>query len=152
MNWKVLLATLVIFGSGVATGALLLKTAACADSKAPVPEKKNAHALPLQRMDFLRRMETNLDLSVQQKERLEKIMRQSQERTKPLWEQIAPQMAAEMQRLREEMRRELAPGQQARFEQLLAQHPPRKGQDSNAPSSPPKPAPAPAPPAAAGND
>lgn len=141
MNWKVLLATLVIFGSGVATGALLLKAAASADSKAPVAEPKTAaRALPLQRMDFLRRMETNLDLSLQQKERLEKIMRQSQERTKPLWDQIAPQMSAEMQRLREEMRRELVPGQQARFEQLLAQHPPRKTQDSNAPSSPSEPA------------
>jgi Spy/CpxP family protein refolding chaperone len=143
VNWKVLLATVVIFGCGMITGAVLVNSSASSGNSkiAGQEQKSGVRTLPLQRVELLRRMEKNLSLSPQQKERIEKMMRESQERTKPLWDQIAPQMSVEMQRLREEMRKELTPEQKTKFEELLVQHPQKKNEETNTHAKPLTPAP-----------
>ncbi len=116
---------MVIFGCGVVTGALLITTVGHrtfwqgdsafrggANNNSPSP-------LQIQRVEFLHRMERQLNLTSEQRDRIGKIMRASQDRTKPLWELIAPQMRREVKRVEEEIREELTPEQQKKFAELL---------------------------------
>jgi len=137
--WKVILATMIIFGSGVITGALVIKTTQRGGhshegkqtASVHAKEAKNNSAPPwvLQRVEFQRKMEKQLDLTPDQKTRIEKIMHESQEHTKPLWDQIAPQMREELKKVHEQIRAELTPTQQKKFEELLKK-PNRKSEDS----------------------
>src|SRR4051812_4691261 len=127
--WKVILATLVIFGAGVITGGLLV------NHVVKIKKTANKPAPPLQALtpwqqrsrDLLHRMERELDLTPEQRQHVEKIIMESQERTRSLWKPIAPQMNREMVRVREEMREELTPEQRKRFDELLK--PRQKKQD-----------------------
>ena len=124
--WKVILATMVIFGCGVLTGAFVTGQRPAETTAPPSLERPAQTQKPpagptwqLQRVEFLHRIEKNLELTAEQRARIEKIMRESQDRTKPLWDQIAPQMREELRRVREEIRAELTPEQQKKFESLL---------------------------------
>lgn len=128
--WKVILATMVIFGCGVVTGALLMKTelprAGVAQELPPHPANSTNPPPPLaqiQRPEFLRRMQKQLDLTPGQRDEIAKIMRASQERNRPLWDQIAPQMREEVKRVREEIRQALTPDQQKKFDEMLKARP-----------------------------
>jgi Spy/CpxP family protein refolding chaperone len=128
--WKVILATMVIFGCGVVTGGLLMKTelppAAVAQDAAPHPVNSTNQSPALgqfQKPEFLRRMQKQLDLTPSQSEEIAKAMKASQERTRPLWEQITPQLRQEMKKLREEIRQVLTPDQQKKYDELLKARP-----------------------------
>jgi Spy/CpxP family protein refolding chaperone len=129
--WKVILATMVIFGCGVVTGALLLKTQLppAGNPDVPVRATLSTNAPPpwgqIQRLEFLRRMEKQLDLTQEQKDQITKIIKDSQERSRPIWEQIAPQMRQELRRTREEIRNVLTAEQQPKFDRLLKLRPRR---------------------------
>jgi Spy/CpxP family protein refolding chaperone len=75
------------------------------------------------RIDLLRRMERELDLTTEQRERVDRIIKESQERTRHIMEPVAPQMRDELQRTRERFRAVLTPQQQARFDELSKQPP-----------------------------
>jgi len=77
-------------------------------------------------MEFLNRVQRELNLTPVQRERIEKIISEGQVRTKELWEPVAKQMRQEMQQVRERIRAELNPEQRLRFEELLKQRPPRR--------------------------
>jgi Spy/CpxP family protein refolding chaperone len=131
--WKVILATMVIFGCGVVTGALLMKTqlppAGVLADVAPHPSSSSNQPPPLaqiQKPEFLRRITKQLALTASQSEDIAKIMKESQERNRPLWNQIAPQLREEVKRVREEIRRVLTPDQQKKFDDLLNKPRPRK--------------------------
>ena len=72
-------------------------------------------------MDFLRKMQRELDLKPDQRQRIDKLFKESQERTKKLMEPIAPELHAEVQRTKDAFREELTPEQRARFDELLKQ-------------------------------
>lgn len=142
--WKVILATMIIFGCGVVTGGLVVKvrnaprTTAARFDASRQPGRNVALNNPsppwqIQRQEFLRKMDKQLDLTPEQRQRIDKIMHQSQERTRPLWQQIAPQMGEELHRVREEIRKELTPEQQKRYNELLKARPNRKPDGTNAP-------------------
>lgn len=141
--WKVILATMIIFGCGVVTGGLVVKVrntprAARIEQGLHQPGRNVALNNPappwqIQRNEFLRRMDKQIELTPDQRQRIEKIMHQSQERTRPLWQQIAPQMGEELRRVREEIRNELTPEQQKKFNDLLKARPNRKD-GTNAPT------------------
>jgi hypothetical protein len=122
-SWKVILATMVIFGAGVVTGGLLVRHSE--RIRAPRPKLGpvvNRPGQPLSagvmRLDFLRRAGRELDLTPDQRERLDKIIRESQERTRKV---MAPYLREEVQRTKEEFREVLTPEQRPRFDQLLKQ-------------------------------
>jgi len=129
--WKVILATMVIFGCGVVTGALLMKTAlppagAIADPAPPRALSSSNQPPPLtqfQRPEFLRRMQRQLDLTAAQRDDIARIMKASQERTRPLWALIAAPMRDEVKKVREEIRQALTPGQQKKFDEMLKARP-----------------------------
>jgi Spy/CpxP family protein refolding chaperone len=119
--WKVILATMVIFTCGVMTGAMVTRTAH-APQAAAVPANPHPPAAPVfqvQRAEFLKRLESQLDLAPEQRDQIARIMKESQERTGRLWEQIAPQMGDELKGAREEIRRVLTPEQRKQFAELM---------------------------------
>jgi hypothetical protein len=142
-TWKIILATLVIFGAGVITGGLLVGhslraahrlLARVPTTDAPLraadrpsaPVKLDAGIarasnpppavnLPF-RKDFLIRLDRELELSPEQRQHIEKIIREGQERTRELWR-------VEWVTTRKRIRSELTPEQQARFEGLFKSRP-----------------------------
>ena len=124
-TWKIILATILIFGSGVVTGGLLVRRS---DQFTPVRPGRLPAAAALQpagqggyRLEFLRRAQRELNLTGEQRERVEKVFSQSQERTKRLMEPVAPHLREEFERSKLEFREILTPAQQARFDELLKQ-------------------------------
>lgn len=122
-SWKVILATLVIFGSGVITGGLLVSYAVHSNIVVPHPNPvpgtpPQAAATPwAQRArELLRRMDHELELTPEQHKRMEKLITESADRTKELWKPIAPLMNKEVQRLHRDMREELNPDQRKKFD------------------------------------
>ncbi|HEY3862944.1 MAG TPA: hypothetical protein VGO59_13755 [Verrucomicrobiae bacterium] len=135
--WKVILATMVIFACGVITGGVLTRAAATkpepAASAQPAAAGRAAGPpmFQMQRANFLKVLNKQLDLSVEQREQIAKIMKASQERTQPLWNEISPQMKEEIRRVREEIRATLAPEQRVKFAELLK----RNRKEESAPGS-----------------
>lgn len=133
--WKVILATLVIFCSGLVVGALLVKkTARAVLSSRPLQLQNTSTNTPLslwhqQQKEFLRRMDHELGLNPKQRASIEKILKESQERTKQIREKIAPEMREELKNVREQIRAELTPDQQPKFEEAVKVKSPRKLED-----------------------
>jgi Spy/CpxP family protein refolding chaperone len=134
-TWKVILATMVIFGAGVVTGGLLVRHT----SSPSHPPRGQAASRPLPpmspsglKMEVLRRVERDLDLTPEQRSQVDRIISASQERTKKLMEPVAPQIHAELQETKEAVRAVLTPEQRIRFDELLKQQQrPRDQKHSN---------------------
>ena len=118
--WKVILATLVIFGAGVITGGLLVSYAVHANQTPlkQVVAQPAANPWQLRSRELLRRMDRELDLTPEQRKHIEKIIADSQERTKAIWKPIAGPMNREVQRTVGEIRDELTPEQRQKFNEL----------------------------------
>ena len=137
-TWKVILATLVIFGTGVITGGLLVNFAVQHNVSVPLPLagtpapsagnngtnrviQSTANPWQVQSRNLLRRMERELTLTEGQREHMEQIITNSQERTKFIWKPITPQMSREMARVHREMRDQLTPDQASKFDGFFKQ-------------------------------
>jgi Spy/CpxP family protein refolding chaperone len=132
--WKVILATAVIFSSGWVVGAFVVKKEARAARLGHSLQRGGSTNAPLsfwhiQQREFIRRMDKELNLTPQQRERIAEALKESQERTKQIREKIAPEMREELKRVRDEIRAELTPEQQEKFEQAMKTKPPRKSDD-----------------------
>ena len=124
---------MVIFGAGVLTGGLVVgKTAPRSIVRqAPLP----AQRLPIfavpnvggVRIEFLRKIQRELDLTPEQRMEVDRILTQSHERTRRLMEPINPQLREEVQRARERFRGVLTEGQKERFDAMLKQQ--QRGRD-----------------------
>jgi Spy/CpxP family protein refolding chaperone len=121
--WKVIFATVVIFGAGVVTGGLVVRHSerlSLSENSRPggfrAAQPFSAGGM---RLDFLRRLQRDLDLTPGQRERVDEILSASQERSRKLMEPVLPQARQEVQRAKEEFRAVLTPAQQERFDQLL---------------------------------
>jgi len=111
-TWKVILATIVIFAAGAVTGALLVRHSS-----------RPGQGAGGTRFEFLRRMERELDLTQEQRKKIDKILKESQEQTRRIMEPVSPALHAQLQRTKEEFREVLTPEQQTRFDHLLMKHP-----------------------------
>jgi hypothetical protein len=109
-TWKVILATALIFLTGTVTGV-------------QVGKRLHPRQAPFvsQRLEVLRRMEGQLDLSRQQRDRIGEILREGQERMAAHWEQIRPKVQNEFRQVRDSVRAELNAEQRRRFDELLRQ-------------------------------
>jgi len=152
-SWKIILATVVIFGAGVLTGGLLVdhvKYKPAADIEPPAAgtnihppadnlEPARPPEVPLPRLaerlskEFVHRLNDSLHLTPQQREAIAKIVAEGQERNHVLWTNVAPQMRKVMQEVNQQIRAELTPGQVKQFEELMKQRPPRRTPGTNAP-------------------
>lgn len=166
--WKVILATVVIFATGVLTGGLLVDYVSHTHQKgsrrAPVkpvaspqtnnPASPNSPDFLMPRMakemgkQFVKQLDDTLKLTPEQHERIEKIIAEGQERNREIWTNVVPKMRGVMQEVNEQIRTELKPEQLKPFEELL-KNPPRRASGTNAlsqlrpASNPPPKAPAP---------
>jgi hypothetical protein len=142
--WKVILATVVIFGAGVFTGGLLVnyvdhshhgnghRPPAGADARAPenrdqphpqdIPPPRLAERMGRQ---FVQQLNDTLRLTPEQRGKIEKIIAEGQERNHEIWTNVAPKMRAVMQEVNQQIRAELTAEQLKPFEELL-KHPPRR--------------------------
>lgn len=117
-TWKVILATLIIFAAGVVTGGLFVKGSS---KKAAKPKEVN-----LVRTEMLRRLTRDLNLNAQQRQKINDILQESNERGKILRDVIEPELRAEYKKAIEDIREQLTPSQRNRFDELLKQQK-RKG-------------------------
>jgi hypothetical protein len=132
---------MVIFGTGVVTGGLLVRYSE--GSRTARPPRPSGVIRPgqlpspgLVRLDFLRRVGRELDLTSEQRERIDKILKESQERTRKV---MAPYLREELQRTGAEFREVLTPEQRPRFDELLKQQQQQQKQRSREQRHPPGP-------------
>ncbi len=140
---------MIIFGTGVVTGGLLVAHSERVRMARPQHGAGAARlAQPISpgwtRLDFLRRVQKELDLTPEQRERIDKIISASQAQTKKLMEPVEPHLRQEVQKARAEFREVLTPEQRERFDKLikLQQHPrdqrrPQPAREQSAEATPP---------------
>lgn len=139
--WKVILATIVIFGTGVMTGGLLVnqidhRPASHHSSSARGPEDFVPRP-DILKTNFVDKLDDQVHLTKEQREKIEKIISDGQQRNHELWKLVSPQFRSVMQETRRRINGVLTPDQQKQFEQLLKQlHPPRRNStnSTNAPA------------------
>lgn len=130
-SWKVILATIVIFGAGVITGGLLVNHVAhrahpflfsTQPPKPPPFETLPPQLRPeLLNTNFVRLLNERLDLTPKQREQIRKIITQAQQNTHDLWKLVAPQFQLVWHDTRQQIRDVLTPGQRREFEYLIRQ-------------------------------
>ena len=147
-TWKIALATVVIFGTGVVTGGLLVSQAERvkpARAKQPV-----RHTVPLwpgpvglaqghspemqqnlerQAAEFIQGLGRELALTEDQRERIKQTIHDGQERSRTTWAKVAPELRHEMDEVKARIRVELTPDQRSRFEEMLKQRQRRKAEE-----------------------
>ena len=142
--WKPVFAALVIFAAGMATGALIMKVnlrpsqprpwaawgggykqgfkegagfhGSMQNNGKPDREKFSPRREP--NLDgLLKRMSRDLNLTPEQRTRIEGLLQESQARMKTIWEQ----MPSEFKAMRDKIQAELTPEQQRKFEDVFKQ-------------------------------
>lgn len=117
--WKVIFAAVLLFTAGAATGVAVSRIQSRVTVRVEAATPNPLPAIAWQRYEFLRRAQRELKLSDEQKARIAVLVKESQERFRKLWEPVAPQARTEFEALREQIRGELKPAQQERFDELL---------------------------------
>ena len=143
-SWNVILATVVIFGTGVVTGGLLVnyverphpKMVRRAENKPanathPV-EAKTPRAPEMLSKEFVQQLDSALQLTPEQRESIEKIIIAGQEENRAIWSNNAAQVRKEMQDVQHQIREQLTPEQDKQFPELLKQF--RASHRTNAPA------------------
>lgn len=107
--WKVILVALVIFLAGGVAGGAMTRLAQRRAPSVRAPQGPPHWAA--QRVELLRQMQRELQLSADQREKAHQILEESRERLNRDWRQ-------ENQRVREELRRILTPEQLAQWQEV----------------------------------
>lgn len=146
--WKAICATLVIFITGVVTGGLLVIYADHVAQKSRgrlarefarqplnpgiqitpheptrLPNPANPGNRPRMGLtpDFLQKLDAEVHLTTGQRERIEQIIAEGQQRNKETWDRVAPEIRRENAETLRRIRETLLPEQVARFEDLMKQ-------------------------------
>jgi hypothetical protein len=82
-------------------------------------------------MEMLRRLESTLNLSPEQRDSIDALVRESQERVRKLWEPIRPRAQDEFRQLREKVRGVLTEEQRLKFEESMRRRMLRRTQESS---------------------
>jgi Spy/CpxP family protein refolding chaperone len=155
-EWKVILATLVIFGTGVVTGGLLVRQTSLKQPRAKFPPppvfpgaaaKMNPKDLrpghEQQRIAYLRQLTDTLELAPDQAAQIGKLITDSQQRTRAVWETVQPKFNEEVRKVREQIRGVLTPEQRKKFDEANKQRQRKEGMrppgEQPAPFSAPRP-------------
>ena len=128
--WKVILATMVIFVCGVVTGALVIRTQgwrpASPFGPGGGPGFGPPGSAPVQAI--IRVMaQAHLDLTQDQKDKIAKIMQDSQATNAAIRRNFAPLLQKEVDRAHQAITNLLTPEQQIKYAELLKEHDQRPG-------------------------
>lgn len=124
--WKVILAAVLIFVAGAMAGMSLTRRAPRAATNAG-PTGTN-HVSPatappnfvVQRLEFLRQAERQLDLTPEQRAKVEQIMNDSRLRTRLVMDKLAPELRDELKRTTQAIRETLTGKEQReKFDRLM---------------------------------
>jgi Spy/CpxP family protein refolding chaperone len=141
-TWKAIFAALVIFGAGFVTGNVLNRITASRKTTAiPATARPGARSSQqplsleqLRKVELMGRVQKDLDLTPEQHARIDKIITDSQERIRDLWDQVAPDIHDEYEDVKQKVCGALTPDQRKRFEDLMKkQSHSRKPSATNAP-------------------
>jgi hypothetical protein len=145
-SWKVILATIVIFGAGVITGGLLVNHVKQPFRRQPEHPMTWPYDVPralrpeFLNNEFVERLTKELNLSKQQTKQIQKIISQGQQSTYDIWKLEGPQFQLVWRDTRIQIREVLTPEQRKEFEMLMKQqHASRRAPGSNAPPVVPAP-------------
>ena len=130
--WKPILAALVIFAAGVVTGGLTVQIRQPHSASNPggnAPVRKVAMPREAQLRELSRRMQAELDLAPEQRDRIEAIVRDSQERMKGVRDEVGKKIGEEFREMRQKIRGELTPDQRKKFAEIMKQHDDRDKRD-----------------------
>ena len=156
-SWKVVLATVVIFGAGVLTGGLLVNYVDLAhgptgrfpfwggDSHPQMGDQEPSHPgeLPrprspeIWRKEFIGHLDKALHLTPEQHAAISKIIAEGQEQNREIWTNVAPKLRSEMEQVQQKIRAELTPEQRKRFEEMIRQFAPHRPPQGRPPEPPP---------------
>lgn len=137
-TWKAIFAAFVIFGAGFVTGNIVNRVFEQPKTPAAVPSRPGgAHSpqqtLPLEQLrkvELMGCVQRELDLTPEQHARIEKIISDSQERIRDLWDEVAPDIHDEYEDVKKKLYDQLTPEQKKRFDELM-----RQQQHSHKPAS-----------------
>ena len=151
--WKVILATVVIFGAGVFTGGLLVNSVQHPHSRnnhrppanveTHEPQSRTNNLASMSRpqrtpdilgTNFVQQLDDALQLTPDQRASIQKIIADGQERNHAIWTNNSAQMREVIQDVRHRVRETLTADQQKKFEDLM-KHVPRRQNSTNAPTS-----------------
>ena len=125
--WKVILATLAIFMTGLITGVVVVEQLVVKPLAKRPPVRITTNDLSLQpgwlREEFVRHMDEELELTPEQRRKIMNIVHESQERTKLLYSLIGDDVREEMRQTQAAIRKEITPEQAKRFEEMLKRRP-----------------------------
>jgi len=121
--WKVILATLAIFMTGLITGVVVIEQLVVKPLASRPLIHLTTNGPSLQpgwlREEFVHRMDEELELTPEQRRKIMNIVHESQERTKLLYSLIADDVREEMRQTQEAIRKEISPEQARKFEEML---------------------------------
>lgn len=124
--WRVILAVVVIFGAGVVTGGLIMRStmkSSAANPPTPMPGGPPGTGIWVQsRAQFVQKMHHQLDLTPDQCKQVDAIMKVGHEHMAKLWEPIAPQAREETKNVRVQIQAILTPAQLVKFEEVFKPH------------------------------
>lgn len=117
--WRIILAVTLIFSAGAVTGAIVARKIAPRIVKTErVSPPPNFTQSPERRKEYLDRLESKLNLSGDQKQKIDGILRASQTRLRSLWDNWEPQAKEEFQRTRKEITEVLSEEQRELYRQM----------------------------------
>jgi hypothetical protein len=122
--WQVILASIVLFGSGMASGYFLGLRKAAADvpvaDETPVTKDERA---PWTRDRSLRHfvhfLEEEIQINEDQKDQILQIVQESNEKMKQIWDDVRPKAAEQMSRTNEKIKAVLSDEQVERFDKAM---------------------------------
>lgn len=125
--WRAILAALVIFVAGLLSGVLASHLYRAKNPQPPPAPFPGGPPMPGMgfRMELMRRMGDRLQLSPEQRERIDRYVQESQQRMRELWQPVEPKAQAELKRLREQIEAELSPEQREALERFFKERPSR---------------------------
>ncbi len=145
--WNLILATVVIFGTGVITGGLLVDhveqphakashhaapvgvpvAAPASTNRPPVPRSTdlfNLHQPEILSQDFVQKLDDQLQFAPAQRDAIHKIIADGQCQNQALWTNWVGQSKQVLGEIRQHIREQLNPDQRKQFETILKQmHP-----------------------------
>jgi hypothetical protein len=152
-SWKIILATIVIFGAGVMTGGLLVSHVdrsnrnnhrpPGAEIRPPGLEHEPGRGMGMEfprprqpdmlNTNFVRHLDEALKLTAEERSAIEKIIAEGQEQNHSIWTNNAEQMRKVMQDVRHRLRESLLADQQKQFDELMRRAPRRPPNATNGP-------------------
>jgi len=88
-------------------------------------------------MEFLQKLDSEVHLTPEQREHIERIITDGQLRNKEIMERVNPELRREMAETQKRIREELTPEQRKRWEELMKQRQPHRNEQMQPGTRPP---------------